>query len=461
MRRKNFAAAFFAGILTVTLLGIGAVVVWFAINWVRGSMAMPGVVPGLPSSVGPSENVTYESGAIVPNWSGTERVTVLALGIDEREQEEGPWRTDTIMVLTLDPVAKQGGVLSIPRDLWVPIPGYKDGRINTAHFLGDLYGYPGGGPALARDTVEYNLGEPIHYYARINFQGFVELVNLIGGVDIYVDETINDPTYPDYNYGYDPLYIEAGFHHFDGEMALKYARTRHGSSDFDRARRQQQVMLAVLDRVTSMEMLPTLAKNMPKLYDIMQASVQTDLALDQILALANVTTQVEHTNIRFGVIDQTSTQPWVTPDGAQVLVPIREKMREVRDYIFTATLPTPTVTLPQVTQSLPEQELPPTAIPTVTPDTTTVAVLNGTPQGGLASTTAEYLKSNGVNVIQVGNATRQDYANTMIVMYRDQPTTAARLAGLLNLSTSVIVSGNDPNAAQDIVIILGVDYKQP
>ncbi len=448
--RRDWVAALFAGVLTVVLLSVVAGVVWFALMWVRGSLARPGtMLPGVPERVGPSENVKYEFGSVLPVWAGTERVTVLLLGIDERAQENGPWRTDTIILLTLDPVAKTGGVLSIPRDLWVPIPGYKENRINTAHFLGDLYGYPGGGPALARETVEYNFGVKIDYYVRVNFQGFVDAVDLIGGIDVYVEKPINDPTYPDEHYGYDPLYIEAGYHHFDGKMALKYVRTRHGSSDFERARRQQQVMLAILDRVTRLDMLPTLARNTPRLREILQQSVQTDMALDQMLALANLATQVDRANIRFGVIDQSCTQPWVTPEGAQVLIPLRDRVRQVRDYVFNV-MPAGATPLPGVQ-----------AAPTATPEMAAVAVLNGTTMPGLASTTADYLRAKGVDVQRVGNAQRQDYAMSLIIMYRDRPAVATRLVQLLGLAPSAIVNGNDPTAQQEIVVILGADYTGP
>ncbi len=452
-RRHDTLPTVITALLALLFLGIVAGIVVTALGWLQGMLARPGIASGLPSSSGPSANVKYEFGQILPVWTGKERVTVLLLGVDERAQERGPWRTDTMILLTLDPASKMAGVLSIPRDLWVPIPGYGDGRINTAHFLGELYNHQGGGPGLARETVEYNLGVPINYYVRLNFQGFVTLVNLIGGVDIYVEKDINDPLYPDYAYGYDPLYISAGWHHFDGEMALKYARTRHGSSDFDRARRQQQVMTAILEKVTDVGLLPDLAKKAPEIYKTLETAVQTDLAVDQILALANLATQVDRATIRYGVIDQTCTQQWVTPDGAQVLVPLRDRLREVRDYVFAADLPTPS---PDQAQAQPVQP-----VITPTPEIATVAVLNGTLRAGLAGATAEYLKTQGINVAHIGNADRQDYAQSQIIMNRDKPRTTARLVSLLNLPATAVVKGADPNAVQDIVVILGNDYAGP
>jgi LCP family protein required for cell wall assembly len=373
------------------------------------------------------------------------------MGIDERSQENGPWRTDTLMLLTLDPIAKQAGILSIPRDLWVPIPGYDDGRINTAHFLGELYGHTGGGPGLAKETVEYNLGVQINYYVRINFAAFVALVDQIGGIDIYVEETINDPQYPDYNYGYDPLYIEAGWHHFDGELALKYARTRHGSNDFERARRQQQVMSAVLERITSLELIPDLARDAKSLYQVIGAGVETDLALDQIIALANIASKIERSTIRYGVLDEHATQPWVTPDGAQVLIPLREEMRKIRNYIFAS------VNIDEGGSVDDGMNL----LPTPTMEVATVAVLNGTTRNGLASETAEFLKSKGYDVVNIANADRQDYTNSLIVVNRDKPATVSRLLKHLNLSPTAVIQGTDANATQDITIVLGSDYVQP
>lgn len=443
--------ALVTGGLIVVLLVVGMLAFAFVVSFVRGSLAVPGGKPGVPQRLEPSEHVSYDFGQLLPTWSGTERVTVLVMGVDERAQESGPWRTDTMMLLTIDPVTREAGVLSIPRDLWVPIPGYPDGRINTAHFLGELYHHPGGGPGLAVETVEYNLGVKIDYYVRINFRAFVTLVDQIGGIDVYVEKPINDPLYPDYSYGYDPLYIEAGWHHFDGEMALKYARTRHGSSDFDRARRQQQVLTAILDRVTSYELLPQLARSAPELYETLADSVDTDLALDQILALANLASAVEPETIRFGVIDETCTQPWVTPDGAQVLVPLRDQMRAVRDYVFASELSAQNS--PETNGTL--------LLPTPTPELATIAVLNGTTRPGLAGATAEYLRTQGIEVSHVGNADRQDYASTLIVMNRDKPRTQAALLKSLRLDSTSVMRGQDPQATYDVIIVLGKDFVLP
>ncbi|MBN1919643.1 MAG: LCP family protein [Anaerolineae bacterium] len=440
-RKKSRMPAIMTGVLVLVFVVIIIAGGALLLSVARGILSDSGALPGLSGSEGEeSPNIERHFGQVLPYWTGVERVNVLLLGVDERPQENGMARTDTMMLLTLDPTTLQAGVLSIPRDLWVPIPGYDQGRINTAHRLGEMYNYPGGGPGLARETVEYNLGVPIQYYVRLNFQGFVDLVNLIGGIDIYVSEPINDPLYPDNNYGYDPLYIEAGQHHFDGEMALKYARTRHDSNDFQRADRQQQVLLAILERVTSLNMLPQLAPRIGELYSIMDESVSTDLTLDEVLALAALAVKVDRSQIRFAVIDHTCTENYITPEGAQVLIPLRERMREMRDYVFGAA---------EIAQQTVEQE------------SATIGVLNGTERVGLAASTTEYLQAQGLAVATFGNADRSDYATTSIILNRSKPTTAARLATLLGVPDTAIISSPNAAAGQDILLILGADYAGP
>ncbi len=409
---------------------------------VAGSELLPDFIVKEHTQSG-SSNTTQAKGESLPVWTGTKRVTFLFLGIDERAQKDDFWRTDTMIIATLDPVTMQVGVLSIPRDLWVTIPGFTEGRINTANALGDAYDYPGGGPALAMKTVEYNLGTPIDYYVRVNFQGFVDLVDLIGGIDIDVPEEIDDPYYPDYKYGYDPLHIDPGPHHFDGEEALKYARTRHTSGgDFDRARRQQQVIGAILQRISERQMLPKLAAQAPQILKSVGDSVQIDpqLKLDEIIALANLVVQnVKPEDIHYQVIDESCTLPKTTPDGQMILVPLRDRIRQVRDRAFGL-------------RGDKSQQ-------TVVEEAATVSVLNGTTTTGLAYSTSDYLKANGLDVEAYSNADRQDYDTSLIILNRDEPATAARLLELLKLPNSAIVNGSNPTAPYDVVVILGADYQ--
>jgi LCP family protein required for cell wall assembly len=383
----------------------------------------------------------------LPRWNGYERVNVLLLGIDQRESEEGPWRTDTMLLLTLDPVTMSAGMLSIPRDLWVTIPGYDEhNRINTAHYYGDAYLYPGGGPALARDTVAWNLGVPIDFTVRVNFTAFEKLIDEIGGIDIFVEETIDDPLYPDEGHGYDPFFIEAGQQHMDGEIALKYARTRATfGGDFDRGRRQQEVLVAVRNQVVNLDQLPTLISKAPVLMETLGDAVYTDLNLDQAIQLARLASEIDPDQIVTAVIDHNYTSAWETPDGAQVLIANREAMRTLRDLLFAENQVAGKGV--SVADRLVEENA-------------RILVLNGSGVSGLAHSTGDFLSGLGLNIVDIGDAGAL-YDNTLIVDYAGKPYTSKQLATLLRLPLSRVLSGGNPDGEYDVTLILGNDFELP
>ncbi len=413
---------------------------------VRDAVVSWTLFPDLP--LGPEDGyIVYPPGELLPIWSGTNRVTVLLLGIDRRPGDSSPARTDSMLLLTIDPVVKTAAVLSIPRDLWVSIPMGENrvhGRINSAHYLGELYDWPGGGPALAADTVEYNLGVSIDYYARVDFLAFEHLIDLIGGVDVHVEEDIWDPEYPDDNYGFDPVYIPAGQHHFSGEMALKYARVRHGGSDYDRTRRQRCVLEAAFDKVTRLDMIPSLLPVASELWKTLQASVvvSPDLSLNKIIALARLASQVDAAKLGFYAIDQSYAESLTTPDGQMVEMPDWDRIRELRDSIFMAGL------APDSDGGQEELEA----------EAGRVQVLNGTLVAGLASQAADTLRQAGVNVVDVGNAERSDCAETQIIVHTSKMLTAERIRQALGLELSAVVSAESAASEYDIVVILGSDY---
>ena len=263
----------------------------------------------------------------LPAVQQDERVTVLLLGADTRPDQQGYRnRTDTIMLLMADPTTNRAGILSVPRDLYVDIPGYGLNRINTA--------YPLGGAPLAVETVEYNLGVRIDHYVVVEFEAFVTLVDEIGGIDVYVPREIYDPTFPDNNYGYDPFYMPAGMQHMDGETALKYARTRHADNDYERARRQQAVLFAIRDKVLSLDMLPTLIQRAPALYATLSDSITTDMTLEEMIGLALLAQDIPRENIRSAVIDSNYVISYTTAQGASVLIPNRDRIGELLAEVF-------------------------------------------------------------------------------------------------------------------------------
>ena len=458
--RPSSRSRLLRGVLAVILIIVGLPLLLATISAGRGFYvavretvahsqlpSLPNV--NLPPIPGQQERKSNRStgGEPLPDWQKKERVNILLLGIDEREDQHGPWRTDTMIVLTLDPENMTAGMLSIPRDLWVPIPGYSENRINTAHYTGDLKKYPGGGPALAIKTVQYNLGIPIHYYVRINFSGFVEAVDTIGGVDIYVEKEIDDPLYPDNAYGYDPLYIPAGLQHMDGELALKYARTRHGGSDFDRLRRQQQVIIAVRDKVLRFKLLPQLLPKLPELLKTVGDAVQTDLQLDEMLNLAQLVGQISDEHVKTAVIDSSMTVPTTTPNGAQVLIPIPDEIRAVVDEIFAAPA--------QAAEEEIEDK------DKLTEERARIIVHNGSTTGSLAAQTSAFLKEQGLQVVEFGNAERFDYPTTIIVDFTGKEYTVQYLARLLNISEDNIQPFTGSHSEIDIRLIIGADFQLP
>ena len=229
-----FIAVFLGGVFLSAYL-VFATVRDFVAGWkiTGATVATPvaGFGQSTPAAAGtgspadtPPPGATAIPTVAVKSWTGTNRVTILVMGIDRRagDNEKG-YLTDSIMVVTLDPQTRTAALLSIPRDLWVEVPGYSLDTINTANRTGDYYDYPGGGPALATKTVEHNLGINIDYYIRLDFTAFETFIDAIGGVDIVNQADIDDPQYPDGSYGFEPFQLSAGPHHLNGHDALRYA----------------------------------------------------------------------------------------------------------------------------------------------------------------------------------------------------------------------------------------------
>ncbi len=419
-----------------------------------------------PRAANNPQPATGLTGNVLPNWEESERVNILLLGIDKRPDEQYA-RTDTMILISVDPATGKAGMLSIPRDLWVTIPGYGENRINTAHYTGDKNGYPGGGPALAMKTVQYNLGVPVHFYVRVDFDGFRRIIDTLGGIDVDVSQTINDPKYPDENYGYDPFYIEQGPHHLDGYTALKYARTRATSgADFDRSRRQQQVLLAIREQALAIGVIPKI----PELWNTMAGTVQTDLQLVDILELTKLADKISGDDIQSVVVDHTMTVDYKTDTGAQVLLPIREKMRPVVDSLFSSPEPTgppptpapdPAVVAQAQAEAQAEVQRQAEVAAALQSEGAKVIVQNGTPQPDLAAATAEYLRAQGFTIVQFGPADRTDYPRTVIVDYTGKTYTLGLLADIFNVADENVRRSPNLKSDVDIRIIVGADFRLP
>jgi LCP family protein required for cell wall assembly len=378
-------------------------------------------------------------------WSGSERVNILFLGTDKRCEEAGPDHSDTLMLATIDPQTMSAALLSLPRDLWVEIPGFSVDRINQAYYMGEIYEYPGGGAALAEETVEDLLGVPVDYYVTVNFQSFEDAVNLVGGIVVDVPEDIEDPDYPDNCYGYEPFRIKAGKQRLDGATALKYARTRATlGGDVDRAQRQQAVLLAIRDQVLKLNQLPLLIGKAPQLWRTFRANVTTNLSLEDSLELALLSQDIPHESIRTAVLDYDYVYIETTPDGRQVLVPRRDEIRKLRDEIF-AIPAVPTPVFEDLLQRMEEEDA-------------RVAVYNGTAVFGLAAETEKYLQDLGVEITEIGNADSASYNTTQIVDYGSHPYTTQFLIQEMRIPPLNLSKNSGAAEGYDILVIIGNDW---
>ncbi len=370
-------------------------------------------------------------------FKGVDRINILVMGIDQRPGENADQaRTDTMILVSIDPQNKTAGMMSIPRDLYVPLPDRnQQDRINTAHVYG--------GPQYAMRTVEFNFGVPVHHYARLNFDAVTKIIDYLGGVDVFVDQDINDPQFPDQNFGYDPFYLPAGYQHLDGQIALKYMRTRHGASDFYRLRRQQQVIMALRDRISASDALVKVVPNTAVILESLRSAIDTDLNPAQIIALAGLAKDIANDQIARVAIDETAVQYWTTPQGASVLVPNRDKVRELRNKLYNVK-PKPSAAQPAAT-------------PDDAPQTGQIALQNGTLSVGLASGARTFLTNQGYVVNGISDAPQRT-ATTIVIDYHRRPAFMHRLVKTLGVPESAIVEAYDPNSTLDAVVILGDDY---
>jgi LCP family protein required for cell wall assembly len=294
---------------------------------------------GDPGASSNGDLIVLEDGTEIElkKWDAESRFTILFMGVDRRPGDSSiAHLTDTMMLISIDPRTNSIGVLSIPRDLYVQVPGYSElQRINTPMVLGEIR-QPGLGPSLAMQTVQYNLGIRVNEYVLMDFQAAIDLVNAIGGIEVTTDYTINDTYYPDMYYGYDPFYLAAGTHQLNGETALKFARTRHGDNDLERARRQQQVLYAVRDRVLSFDMIPNLIIQAPTLLTSLDDNFYTGLSLQEMIELALFAKDVAPENIITNVIDYGYVSNYTTARGDQVLIPNRNALGSLMVETFGA-----------------------------------------------------------------------------------------------------------------------------
>jgi polyisoprenyl-teichoic acid--peptidoglycan teichoic acid transferase len=395
-----------------------------------------------PNSILPTE--TQAQSFYVPPYApnpatvltDNQTVTFALLGSDKRPGQTY-FRTDTIILAAIRPATGQVTLISVPRDLYVYIPTVGMDRINAAYEYGELYHYAGGGTALFKDTILYNLGMRIDHIGIVDFDGFSRIVDTLGGLDVpvycpYTDWHLINPNLDPEDENSWALYtVGPGVVHMDGALALWYARSRKKSSDFDRGRRSQEVIRALYARALQTDAI----SKIPQLYNDFKSAVITDMDLQGILKLAPLALHLTNADIRSYYIGREDVTGWMTPGGASVLLPNGP-----------------------VVQSLLQQALSPSPR---APDQAalTVEVRNGTNNEGWDALAAQRLNYAGYNT-RLATADRLDYSNSLLYDLGALPdiNRGNSLLAILGLPSTAFISAPS-EANENYVLILGQDYR--
>jgi LCP family protein required for cell wall assembly len=377
--------------------------------------------------------------AAAPIIAPTHITTALLLGSDQRPGGRGN-ATDTIILVTVNREANSVNMLSIPRDTYVYIPGWRMDRVNTALIRGEVTGYPGGGIALLRETLLYNFGVTVDYYGRVDLQGFRQIIDTMGGVDVPVDcaltewRMISPELDPNDENSWEQFTLGVGMHHMDGDLALWYARARGlSTTDFDRNRRQQQVLRALWAKSLSMD----LVSNLPALWDQMGEVVETDMQLIDAVELVPTALEMDGSGVRGRSLSDVLSG-WRTPDtGAAVQLPDLEKTPRIVEWLYLEP-----------------------GIYAVTQESSRIAVVNGTVNEGWDVVAADRLAWEGLAAIPGGQTEQRDQERTQIIDYsgRVKGTSAAVLARVLSVPEQDIIVQPDPDREVDFRIVLGYNY---
>ncbi|OGL96072.1 hypothetical protein A2348_00975 [Candidatus Uhrbacteria bacterium RIFOXYB12_FULL_58_10] len=362
-----------------------------------------------------------------------DRINFLLLGIGGAGHD-GPQLTDTIIFASYQPSTDKVGMLSVPRDMAVPIPDEGWRKVNHANHFGEQK-EPGYGPVLASEVIGDILDQDIHYYLRVDFNGFAKLIDDIGGVDIYVERSFTDDSYPvlgseyadcgtstaieqpneetgemetveipTYGCRYERLSFAEGWVHMDGDTALKYVRSRHGTngegSDFARARRQQNLIAAAKEKTLSAGTLLNPAR-LTRMMDTLKDNIATNISAWELLRLANDFKDIDTSTIANRVLDSSETSPLYATslNGAYVLLPKNDDWTPVRKMALNL---------------LEEDASTSTIAAEEKPKFVSVEIQNGTTITGLAFRASQLLEQQGYEVTKIGNAVERGYEHTVI-----------------------------------------------
>ena len=373
---------------------------------------------------------------------GQDILNILLLGNDGELTDDGYIRTDTMIVVSINRSAGTVSMLSLPRDLYVYMPGWTMQRLNVAYIHGETSGWTDGGFGLMRETLFYNLGINVHYYAMVDLTAFKAIVDTLGGIDVGVDCALQDypligAEVPEAAVPADDdglVTLPVGYYHLTGAQALWYARSRGNSDDFDRGRRQQQVLRAIWRQARDGGQLATL----PQLWSEAMSYIETNMPLDEVISLVPLALNLDSSKIEsFTLRRLYDTTPWQPPSGDYVQLPVYEHILERLTDMYT----------------------PPTDSQLAL-EGARISVRNGTPLSNLDRVAAQSLGDRGFAAIAGGAADTTDYAATVLIDYTGTTKGSSRneLASLLNVTPENIRIEQDPNRTVDFEVILGSGY---
>jgi len=364
---------------------------------------------------------------------GDGRTNILLLGNGDPDWP-GADLTDTVMIASINTRDNSVLLISIPRDFYVKIDNHGWDKINSAYVYGEQY-KKGGGPQSIENAVSDVLDIPIHYYAKVDFTAFKKAIDAVGGVSITPSEDLYDPYYPGGTVNFDG----GKTYSMKGDLALKYARSRQTTSDFDRARRQQEVMIALKEKALSLGTLSN-PKTVLDLIGIMGDHVRTDLQPNEIKRIMDISKELNSGKINSAVIDGENTKLATTGmiGDASCVFPVAGigKYADIQDYIYDL-----------LSNKKPEINF--------KNEHASILIENGTRTGGLATKAKTGLEDAGFADLSVGNADAQNYSKTKIYDYSG----GKKSATIKNLEKYFGVTATKGTGSDyDIIIIIGKDY---
>ena len=371
-------------------------------------------------------------------------VNIILLGGDNELTTDGSVRTDTMIVVSINRDTNTVNMLSFPRDLYVyiPTPNGMMNRLNVVYGVGEAIGYTGGGFGLLRQTFFYNFGINIHYYAKVDFSGFKTIIDTIGGISVAVDCTYQDYALigAELPAGAVPIDDEGlyqlgvGYYDMNGAQALWFSRTRNNSSDFDRGRRQQQVLRAIWRKALGSVSLT----NIGQLWEQGMSILETDMRFEDFIGLLPIGLNLDVSQIRnFTFIPTYHTNSWAAPDGANVQIPVPDTVTQLMNDFYR---PPSNNQLLLVGAS--------------------IAVYNGTPNQLWDRVAADRLLWEGFGAVAMGSSETTDNTQTILIDYTGQQKggSVREIARILNVRPENVISEPNPDRTTDFAVILGASY---